>query len=350
MLDDSTTETLQAAFEEAFGSSGMPGATAYVQIGDDVWTSTLGVGDLETDEPFDPEAIVRIASNTKTFTATAVLQLVDEGRLSLDDTLDTFVPGITNGDTITVRNLLQMSSGIWEFSSDPDLLARWNADLNMPWTVDESIALMQGKPAQFAPGEKVVYTDSNYVLLGRILEEVTGMSAAEAITSMIIEPLGLSDTRFPAPGQSEVPDPHQQGYRPPAEELGDIEALQPVGDINPEVAWTAGNMTSTMADLVTWVTALADGELLSDELQAERLESERFDGQQINFGYGLGVVKLNDFIGHDGAIMGYSSVAMRDPEADATFVIVGNASTNSTTPTLDIFIAMLQQLYPEQLS
>lgn len=350
VLDDATQATLESVLDEAFAASGMPGVAVYVQIGDDVWTAARGVGDVTTQEAFDPGAFVRIASNTKTIVATAVLQLVDDGQLSLDDTVEKYIPDITNGDRITVRDLLAMSSGLWEFTTDAELINAWVADPAFEWTSDQTVELIKNKPAQFEPGEKVVYTDSNYVLLGKIIEEVTGMDAAEAINTMVVEPLGLTDTDFPSADERGLPDPHQQGYRPPGEELGDLAALQPVGDLNPEVGWTAGNMTSTLDDLVVWVKALVDGEMLSPELQAERLESKKFDGQKINFGYGLGIVRLNDFLGHDGAIMGYSSVAMRNPEADATFVIVGNASTNSTTPTLSIFIAMLQELYPDQLS
>jgi len=349
VLDEETRAALTSVLDEGFDASGMPGVAAFVRIGDDVWEAALGVGDLSTGEPFDADAFIRIASNTKTFTATAVLLLVDEGTISLDDPVEQFVPGITNGAEITVRDLLQMSSGIWEFTSDAELMDRWSADLMMPWDAAQTVELLKGKPAQFAPGEKVVYTDSNYVLLGAILENVTGSDAADAINEMVVEPLGLVDTDFPDADESGIPDPHQQGYRPPGEELGDLGQLQPVGEINPEVAWTAGAMTSTLADLVTWADALADGELLSPELQAERLQSRRFDGQTLDFGYGLGVIRINDLVGHDGAIMGYSSVAMRYPQADATFVIIGNASTNSTTPTMDIFLSMIQELYPEQL-
>jgi D-alanyl-D-alanine carboxypeptidase len=123
-----------------------------------------------------------------------------------------------------------------------------------------------------------------------------------------------------------------------------------MGDINPEVASGAGNMTSTMSDLAVWVRALADGDLLSPELQAERLEFRRFEGQALDVGYGLGVIRLNDVIGHDGAIMGYSTVAMYLPEADATFVLIGNGSSNFTTPTMDIFLQMLAALYPDQVA
>jgi D-alanyl-D-alanine carboxypeptidase len=349
-LDAGTVASLEQILDEGFAESGMPGVAAYVRIGDGEWSQSLGVGDLDTEEPYDPQAHVRIASITKSFTSTAILELVDQGELSLDATLEEFVPDITNGDRITIRDLLGMTSGVWDFTSDDALMDEWAEDTTMPWTVEDTLERIKGKPANFEPGSEVLYTDSNYVLLAHILGEVTGQTPSEAVHSLVIEPLGLEDTRFPAADQPGVPDPHQQGYRPPGEQLGALDTLIPVGDINPEVASGAGNMTSTMADLAVWVEALADGDLLSPELQAERLEFRRFEGQAIDVGYGLGVIRLNDVIGHDGAIFGYSTVAMHYPEADATFVLVGNGSSNFTTPTMDIFLQMLSTLYPDQVA
>ena len=348
-LTDETRATLQKLFDDGVAASGMPGAAAYVRIGDKEWTAVAGVSDLATQEPFDPADHVRIASNTKPFVATVVLQLEDEGALSLDDVLETYVPGIPNGDSITIRDLLQMSSGIWDLTSDDALMAQWADDLTMPRTVDESIALMRENPSRFEPGSKVVYTDSNYILLGRIAELVTGTSLAELVQSKILDALGLKETRFPTPDQADLPVPAAQGYRPPGEQLGSLDELISVGDINPEVAWGAGNMSSTLGDLAIWADALADGTLLSPELQAERIAARQFDGQTIEFGYGLGIIRLGDFLGHDGAIVGHSSAVFRLPADDATFVIVGNASSNFTTPTMDIFLSMVKELYPDQL-
>lgn len=348
-LTDETRATLQRLFDEGFAASGMPGAAAYVRIGDDEWTAVTGVSDLETQEPFEATDLVRIASNTKPFVATVVLQLIDEGQLTLDDVLESYVPGIPNGDIITVRDLLQMSSGVWDLTSDEPLMAMWADDLMMPWSVEDSIELMRQNPSRFEPGSKVLYTDSNYILLGEIAEIVSGTPLHELVQTKILDPLGLDDTRFPAPDQPDVPEPAAQGYRPPGEQLGSLDELIPVGDINPEVAWGAGNMTSTLADLAIWGDALADGTLLSPELQAQRLDTREFDGQKIEFGYGLGIINIGDFLGHDGAIVGYSTAVFRLPADDATFVIVGNASSNFTTPTMDIFLSMVKELYPEQL-
>ncbi len=346
VLDAARRAELDRLLQEGLASTGLPGVSALVTIGRQRWARTLGVADLDTGAPFRPDGHVRIASITKTFAATAVLQLVDDGRVRLSDPLERFVPGILNGRQITVRDLLAMTSGVWDFTSDEELIARWDADPMIPWTPADTVALIKERNvSQFEPGTKVVYTDANYVLLGLIVEKATGRPVHEVINRRILRPLGLRGTRSPAPDQPGIPDPHPVGYRPGPDGTGSL----PVGDINPQFAWTAGNMTSTVADLHRWGIELAEGRLLSRRTQRLRLQGRQFDGQTLNFGYGLGVIRFNDLIGHDGAIIGFSSVVFRYPQADATFVIVGNRSSNFTTPTLDIFLGFLQELYPEQI-
>jgi D-alanyl-D-alanine carboxypeptidase len=348
VLDDAIRAQLDEGVAAALEGSGMPGGAVHLSIGDEVWEFSGGVGDASTQEPFDPGAVVRIASVSKTFVATVVLQLASEGMLSLDGTVDAFIPGITGGDRITVRHLLSMSSGVWEFTGDADLMARWSADPVMPWTVDDTVVHIAGKPAQFEPGAKTIYTDSNYILLGRIVEKVTGSSLADQIEERIVTPLGLTSTAMPSAEDTGVPEPHQQGYRPVGDgATGPNVELVPISEINPEIAWAAGSMTSTMSDLVIWAQALADGRLLTEEMQAKRLDSEFMDGSNIE--YGLGIQRFGDFIGHGGAIFGYNTTMMRMPERDVTVVIVGNGSSNASGGTLDIFAFLIQTLFPEQL-
>jgi D-alanyl-D-alanine carboxypeptidase len=344
-LDAATKAKLKQIVESQFAKSGMPGVAVLVSIGDRRWETTLGVSDLETNEPFALDDHVRIASITKTFAATAILQLVDNGKLSLDDTLDSFVPGIPNGENVTVRDLLAMSSGIYDFTSDQAFLDAFAANPNMAWTPEQSVNIMKQHPSQFEPGTKTVYCDSNYVLLGLILEKVTGKDAAKVIDQRVVKKAGLPETSFPTtPG---LTDPHATGYLPDPDDPS--KPLTVVGDINPQVGWTAGAMNSTLDDLQKWSKTLADGSLLSPELQRQRLKSNRFEGVKINAGYGLGVERINDLVGHNGAILGFSTAMYRYPHADATFVVVGNASTNFTTPTTDIALHLIQELYPKQV-
>ena len=336
---------LDAEFDKAFADSGLPGVAVAIWIGDQKYVKTVGFADTGTRAPFRIDDHARIASITKTFTATAILQLVDQGKLSLDDKLDAFVPGIPNGGEITVRNLLSMRSGIYDYTADPAFNAAFVADPAMAWTPQQAVEIMRAHPADFAPDAKTVYCDSNYVLLGLILEKVTGRTASEVINEDVVAKLpGLSGTDFPV--GFTVPEPHPTSYTP---DPNDPSKLLVVGDMNPAVGWTAGAMTSTVDDLRIWGKELTDGSLLSPQLQRERLASTRIDGVPINVGYGLGVMTINDLVGHNGAILGYSSVVLRLPEADATFVAIGNSSTDESTPTTDIVLALIKELYPDQV-
>lgn len=346
-LDDATRAQLQASFEETFAAATVdgvqtPGAIAYVAVGDQVWVSALGVSDTGTQAPVDPAQHGRIGSITKPIVATAVLELVDQRKLSLDDTLGKFVPGIANGDRITVRQLLSMSSGVWNYTTDQTLVDTFATTPMAPWTIDQTIDLIRAHPADFEPGEKVAYCDSNYVLLGRIVEIVTGQPVSEVVETMVTEPLGLTGTRMPADDQPGVPDPGMGSYMPANNQL------VPIPELNPDFAWTAGAATSTVADLARFAKEVTDGSLLSPELQAERLATNRFSGIDLNVGYGLGVLNMNDLIGHNGDINGGGGTMLRLPAQDATFVVLVNLSTNSSNSSGSIANALIDDLYPGQ--
>lgn len=348
-LDAATEARLQDAFERKFATvvAGVrtPGASVFVSVGSDVWSSQLGVADAAAGAPVSADGRWRIASVTKPFVAEAVLRLVEAGRLSLDARLDQFVPHIANGATITVRQLLDMSAGVWSFTGDQDLVARFDADPTLTWSVEQTVALIRAHPADFAPGTKVAYSDSNYVLLGLILQDVTGRTAAQVVTDTVIRPLGLTGTAFPDDTQTSVPSPAVVGYLPKTE------TLHPVTAINPAFAWTSGAMTSTVADLATWAKELTAGTLLSPGVQAERLRTRQFTGVgDVDYGYGLGVMRTRSMIGHTGGIIGFGTVVFRYPAADATFVVVVNASSNFDNASLDIYNALVAVLYPDQVT
>ncbi|MBJ8344823.1 serine hydrolase [Antrihabitans sp. YC2-6] len=344
-LDSATVATLDRTVADAFASSGLPGLAVSVWIGDEEWAQVLGVADIASSKPYESDDHGRIASISKTFTATAILQQVGAGKLALDDTLESFVPGLPNGSKITVRNLLDMTSGLYDFTADEAFNVAFDADPVMPWTPQQAVDIVKAHPVDFEPGAKTVYCDSNYILLGLILEKVTGRTAAAVINDDVVAKLGMSGTNFPT--GNTVPEPHPTAYLPDPNDPG--KPLRIVDDVNPAVGWTAGAMTSTIEDLKLWAKELTDGSLLTPELQRERLASKKIDGMPINLGYGLGVMTINDLVGHNGAILGYSSIVLRLPEADATFVAIGNASTDSTTVTTDIVLKLIEQLYPEQL-
>jgi D-alanyl-D-alanine carboxypeptidase len=353
-LDAATTAKLDQLLADGVKASGIAGIDIAVWIGDQEWRRQSGLGDLTFKIPYPADNAARIASITKTFTATGVLQQVDQKQLSLDDKLDTYVTGIANGNQVTIRNLLNMTSGIYDFTSDKDFVARFDADPTMPWSDDDTLAIIRAHPADFAPGAKVVYCDSNYALLGMILPKVTNQPLATAITTQIVDKVGLSATTFPT--SETMPTPHPTAYLPdvPADATSpypfDNTARPPkaVNEVNPAVAGGAGAMTSTVLDLKKWAKELTDGTLLSPETQRERIATQPMDGQRL-LRYGMGIMSIGEIMGHTGAIIGYNSVALRLPSADATFVAVSNESTNFTTPSTDlIMVPIMQYLYPGQ--
>jgi D-alanyl-D-alanine carboxypeptidase len=254
----------------------------------------------------------------------------------------------------TIRDLLAMQSGIPDFTANQGFGARFTADPTMPWSDADLLAVIAEAPGpDFAPGERVAYCDSNYALLGMVLQAVTGEPAGTTITSSVIEPLGLKTTLYPT--DAAIPMPHPTGYVPdlpdPTQPF-DNGAHPPrvVNDVNPAVASTAGAMIGTLDDLQTWGTELVTGTLLRPDTQAERLQFRRFDGVPFDVGYGLGVLNVKEFIGHDGAIFGFSSVVLTRPQTRTQLAFVANESTNSTTPTMTVALEVIRVLYPDQLT
>lgn len=354
-LDDATRARLDQLFDQSLTSSGVAGMAAAVTLAGQEWARTGGVADLTTREPYSAAGHVRIASITKSFTGTAVLQLVDQGALALSDPLARFVPGVANGDRITVEDMLGMRSGIYDFTADDQFDAAFAADPTMSFSQAQVLEIIARHQPAFAPGEKVEYADSNFWLLGSVLEAVTGSPRDRVLTEQVVDRLALPATSYPT-GAS-IPDPHPTGYVPPVTDDASAQSFDNtarppavVDEVDPRVAGTAGAMISTLADLQVWGRELGEGTLLRPETQAARLAaSRRLEGQQLNLGYGLGVVTLNEFLGHDGAIFGFSTLVLRRPQTDCTIVLTANESTNSTTPTFLAGLGIVQALYPDQV-
>ena len=351
VLDTATMSRLDALFDAQLKASGIAGMAAAVWLGDTAWRRTGGYADLAKETPYAATDFVRIASITKSFTATATLQLVDAGRLLLDDPVERFVPGLPNGTTITIKNLLGMTSGLFDFTADDGFTAKFDQDPTMPWTFADTVAIVKAHPPSFAPGTQLQYCDANYAILGEVIATVTGQPAGTVITQQVIERLGLKSTSYPT--TSAVPDPHPTAYVP---DVKDPQAAfdnaghppKVVNDVNPAVASTAGAMISTLDDLRVWGKEIAVGSLLKPATQALRLQARRFPNTPVNIGYGLGCEKLNDFTGHNGAIFGYSSVVFHNPTLDLTIAAVGNESTNFTTPTATFAYQFVKAFVPSQ--
>jgi D-alanyl-D-alanine carboxypeptidase len=335
--------SLEAGLLEAMKANAIPGAIILVKSRDrGDWSSTLGTAEIGKDVPMRIDDHFRIGSNTKTMTSTVILQLVQEGKLKLDDPVSKYIPNVPNGDTITIANLSEMRSGLYSYTSDPGFNQTLDQDPKKAWTPQELLDIAFSHPVTAPPGGSFDYCNTNIVLLGLIIEQLTGTSASEAFQQRIFEPLGLTHTSLPANTDWSIPDPHPLGYQfgtnvetiesyavPKAELPAALDGtLLPIDntDANPSWAWTAGGAISTADDLAVYVKAMVGGDLLDAQTQKIRMDS--IQSMSASSGYGLGIAKFGPTYGHDGQLPGFSSFMVYDPVADVTIIIGTNLSAS----------------------
>jgi D-alanyl-D-alanine carboxypeptidase len=321
------TETISALLPQTT----IPGAIVGVwQEGQRDYTQAFGVQDPDSGEPMTLDLYIRIGSNTKSFTTTAILQLVDQGRLDLDDPIETYVAGVPNGDQITIRQLGMMRSGLPDYTEQ--VIWRWADQPQRQWTAEELLAIAFRQPLRFAPGTAFDYNNTNTVLLGVVVEQVTGQSLRDSIDEHILEPEGLTHTSFPV--GAEFPAPHPHGYwRTPAGEIVDTT------DWNTSWGGAAGQMISTLADLRVWAHALATGTLLTPATQEQREQFLPAPDEGEGVVYGFGMTDNNGWRGHDGNVLGYVTYPFYLPTQQMTLVVL----LNSSVDVLDS-VAMMQAI------
>ena len=289
--------------------------------------AAAGVGNLETGEapPLDGE--VRIGSNTKTFVAVVILQLVQEGKITLDEPIETYLPGLLHGEgidgaKITVRQLLQHTSGLPEYTDTvPGETDIFQIRDNY-YSTRDLLDVALSKPAAFEPGSQFKYTNTNYIVLSLLAEKVTHRPLAEQITKRITEPLGLNHTYYPNPGEEEIRGTHPHGYHRNSQgELEDITRK------DPSEAGGAGAMISTPSELGTFIQATFNGTLLNQDSIAEMKKT--VDTGRPNRGYGLGIFSMSlscggEAWGHTGGFPGYTTQNMVGP--DGTSVTIASTA------------------------
>ncbi|MFC6982161.1 serine hydrolase domain-containing protein [Streptomyces cirratus] len=285
-----------------------PGKGSYVK--------SFGVADKATGAPMTSGLRVRIGSETKTFTVTALLELVDQHRAGLDDPIGKYVTGVPNGNRITLRELAGMRSGLFNYSEDPDFAKALETTPDKHFTPQELLAYGFKHGVQFQPDAQFDYSNTNLVLLGLVIEKVTGRPLHDVVMRDVVAPAGLHHTLFPT--GAEFPEPHAQGYTEQTAS-GKIENST---DWDPSWAWAAGAMISDLQDLRSWAHTLATGTLLTPATQAERLKTRPIGVP--GDGYGLGIFDVQGWIGHNGSLPGYEVLCVYLPQARATMVIVLN--------------------------
>ncbi|WP_158607822.1 serine hydrolase domain-containing protein [Nocardia panacis] len=317
---------LAAALEHLVTEDQVPGAQAVLGLGDKVRVFSHGVGDIATGKPFPTDARIRIGSNTKTFVATVALQLVGEGKLSLDAPVDQYLPGVVHGESydpkkITVRNILQHTSGIPDYLEEPEF-----DEESSRYKVFQPAQLADlpfaRHPADFAPGAKFEYSNTNYILAGMVIEEVTGQPVAAEIKTRIADRLGLKSTFLPAPGDIAIPDPHPSGYA-----LADAGKPVEFTEQDPSWAGAAGAMISTGRELNRFYVDLLNGKLLPPAQLAEMQRTVPADEMSPGFQYGLGLARIpsscgKEVWGHGGTLPGFRVRNGYTKSGDAATLIV----------------------------
>ncbi|MEX0172316.1 serine hydrolase domain-containing protein [Streptomyces sp. LMG1-1-1.1] len=336
---------LDKAIEDVRKQAQIPGIVAGVWMpGKGSYVRATGVANTATGEPMRKDSLVRIGSETKTFTVTALLQLVDDGRIGLDDPIAKYVKGVRNGRNITLRHLAEMRSGLFPYTSDPDFIHDLLSDPQRYFTPEESLAYGMKHANTFKPGAKFEYSNSNLVLLGLVIEKVTGHRLEDVIRHRILRPTHLRHTLFPT--GPEFPQPHPRGYTDQTLNGTIADAT----DWNPSWAWAAGAMISDLDDLRRWAKIVATGELLSPETQAQRLKTlpTGFPGTT----YGLGILDTDGWIGHNGSIPGYETVTVYLPSKKATLVLMLNTDArhvDNQEPSTLLARAVTQIITPDNV-
>ncbi|WP_435854634.1 serine hydrolase domain-containing protein [Streptomyces triculaminicus] len=303
----SRPDTVQQGLDRLVRADGVPAALASVKdLEGRTRTYTAGVGDLATGAKVPVDGQVRIGSNTKTFTAVVVLQLVGEGKIGLDAFVDTYLPGLVRGEgidgrRITVRQLLQHTSGLPNYSE-------YLGDDIRHYEPGELLDIAFQHKADFDPGKGWKYSNTNYVLAGLIVQKVTGRPIAEEIDQRIIKHLGLRHTYFPAPGDATIREPHPKGYY--QESAG--APLRDITEMDHSWAWAAGQMISTDSDLNRFFGALLAGRLLQPAQLAQMRTTVPAEYLGSGARYGLGLVSRplscgGVYWGHGGSIPGYET-------------------------------------------
>ncbi|MFD7097350.1 serine hydrolase domain-containing protein [Streptomyces xanthophaeus] len=316
-LTPAVAARLDAAVQKTLREARVPGVVVGLWApGKGSYVRTFGVADKITRAPMQTDFHTRIGSETKTFTVTALLRLVDQGKVALDDPIGKYISGVPNGDRITLRQLAGMRSGLFNYSEDAEFDKLLFADPDRRFTPQQLLDFSFKHPVQFAPGAEFEYSNTNLILLGLLLEKVTGRPIQDVIREQVLKPAGLRRTLFPT--DAYFPDPHAQGYTQQTAS-GKIEDAT---DWDPSWAWAAGAMISDLQDLRSWARTLATGKLLTPATQAQRLKTTSVGIP--GAGYGLGIFDVQGWIGHNGSLPGYESLTVYLPEAQATMVVLLN--------------------------
>lgn len=311
---------VQAAY-----SADAPGAAVIVVLkGKTLYRGARGLANIELDVPLRPESVFRIGSVTKQFTAAAILLLAEEGKLSLSDPITKFLPDYpVQGHLVTIRHLLSHTSGIPNYTELPE----WQPTMRNDVSVQQLIDVFKNKPFDFAPGEHWKYDNSGYILLGAIIEKVSGQSYPEFLSTHIFEPLGMKSSRYE--DLAKITPGRVAGY------MRDNSGWRNADYLSMSQPYSAGSLISTVDDLARWDAAIEHGELLKPASWQRACSSFTLNnGTLTRYGAGwiIGRVGPVATVEHGGGINGFNAYVLRAPEQQLYVAVLANASPPQTPP------------------
>jgi len=303
--------------------SNAPGATFLISKGGNlIYRKAFGLANLELDVPMQPYNVFEIGSMTKQFTSIAILMLMEEGKLNLDDEITKFIPDYpTNGHKITVHHLLTHTSGIKSFTSMRALNTISKKDL----TPLELIDFFKNEPMDFAPGDKFKYNNSGYVILGYIIEKITGQSYADFIEEHIFKKLNMTSSQYAS--QRKVIKNRASGYH-------DRDGYINQRNISFTLPYSSGSLMSTVDDMFKWQEGLKNNILIDKETTKKAFVNYTLNnGAHINYGYGWHIKATNEIAirEHGGSIFGFKSMGVYIPSKDIYVIGLNNCDCNSPT-------------------
>lgn len=360
---------LQATIEGLAKELLLPGAMVKLSTPQGDVVFGYGTTEIGTTDPPRADIHFRAASNTKTMTAAAIVQMVQEGKLGFGDPISNYIDGVPSGDEITISELLKMRSGLFNFTNAPELAKTLDDDPGKVWTTAEVLGLAFSRPAEFPPGTAYEYNNTNYYLLGLVAEKVDGKPLAAIFEDRLFGPLGMTNTALPAAASNALPVPYAHGYLyggtsyalADAPYPTDLVSAAKAGTLKPnDVTWqnpsayfAAGGVVSTADDLATWMRALVGGKVFNADFHKQWLESPEapVSGEASMQKYGYGILTLswgsNVIYYHEGEMPGYQSFMGHDPANDVTLVVWTNLTLDldgvATANTL--MVEILDEIY-----
>ena len=319
-----------AALADTLAAEARPGGTVAAVITPECGLWRGAAGTAGDGEPLTSEHLLRVGSVSKTYVSAMILSLVADGSLGLDDTIDSWQPDIPGAEVITVRQLLDHTSGIFNYTDDEDFFAALLADPARVYGPAELVAVATAHPPYFAPGEDWYYSNTNYILLGMLIEAVTGESVATAIRNRLLAPRSLDHTFLD--GDEPVQGALAHGFDRDSEDV--------TFALHPSAAWAAGAVVATAGDLADWAMALYGGDVVSPELHDDMLGLVDISKFVPGGSYGLGVTAFDaslvgtPLIGHGGAIPGFLSEMYYLPDHDSAIVAIVNSEEADPLTTL----------------